>query len=989
MALSKQVIDFPLGTGLDSGTDPKVFSAPRFSVLENATVSKITRSLQKRNGFNSIARDQYSVISGGVTVQTALPAAENVFTHSDELVARSSSFGLFGYSATANQWASVGYQTSWEPSLLSVVPRLTSTLTDQNTYHGNAVKLGNQVLLAVKSQDGSITHQVVDTSTGTRLLCPTGLGGAAFPSLPGLCVLNNKFQCYYGETAVLGVRRVEIDPNNVEGTIGAASTGGGATGYAISDQNFGFDSWSQGAVYAFRNTGGSLVVGLINADGTFGPSVTPVADASTVGARSPIAVAVSPDATRFMVLYFRGGGSLRGGVVMLDQHLATIASGDLDTVARNPRQVTCCWDLDGTRVVCAWEIDGFQIIGASRNSAGAAVDAPAVRLRHSQLCSTLFRVNGEMYFHTLLRSPIPGGTSIQKSVYLWRMSQPDATLLTPELCGWVLPNIALPPDTLGQQWLSKPLHIGNEVLFCGIRFSTNNDPQNEATAITYNLCPLAANTASFNNATHLSGMQLGHYTSFGSAARNTALIPTRTVNGFVVFPEGVTAAGAAGGGLTALGVYSYRVYYEKILGNRQRSQSTTAAVINITLAAGQNTVNLTIPSLAHRSHDEYVVVYRTLANGSVFYRHPVRVPNSTAADTLAFSDGTSDAAISVNEIDPYAAGELDNVALPATKSVWSALNRLWAIRAENPKIVLFSKLTDQDFAVEWNEVLQTEFPEDVNALGFLTNQVLAFADRSIYSITGQGPDNLGIGSFSPPFLVSSNLGCINPKTLVEMPLGHVFLSHKGFYLLTRNLETRFIGRPVAAYEGLSFTGAQDFTAENQVRFTSSQGTTLVWDYEQDLWSTWTGLAADDSTVWQNKQVLVAPNVEIKAEHAGWRDNGTPVLMRWETGWMKFGSLQNFGRLYRTYVSGEEKTGTLFSLQAGFDYKDEYSPSNTYSSQDLPTVELRTRKQKSNAFRFLFSELVPSGTGQGIEFTGLSFELGVRNTGFRGPVEEGA
>src|SRR5262249_7110632 len=102
-------------------------------------------------------------------------------------------------------------------------------------------------------------------------------------------------------------------------------------------------------------------------------------------------------------------------------------------------------------------------------------------------------------------------------------------------------------------------------------------------------------------------------------------------HGTLLYPENVTTAQSAGGSLTTLATYSYRVYYE-VLNAQGVVWRSTALPFNITLTGTNQTVTVTAPTLAHTQRKASsgasdtvvsIVVYRTQANPSatpVYYR---------------------------------------------------------------------------------------------------------------------------------------------------------------------------------------------------------------------------------------------------------------------------------------------------------------------------------------------------------------------------------
>ena len=115
------------------------------------------------------------------------------------------------------------------------------------------------------------------------------------------------------------------------------------------------------------------------------------------------------------------------------------------------------------------------------------------------------------------------------------------------------------------------------------------------------------------------------------------------------------------------------------------------------------------------------------------------------------------------------------------------------------------------------------------------------------------------------------------------------------------------------------------------------------------------------------------------------DNGTHVAMQFTTSWIKFNTLAGFGRLYNIYLIGEQVTsGTSFTVEQQFDLdSSSWSTAFSYESSEFPSIRIPTLRQKSSAYRFrVIEETEAMSPGEGMEFTGLTLELGQKQTGQR-------
>jgi hypothetical protein len=114
--------------------------------------------------------------------------------------------------------------------------------------------------------------------------------------------------------------------------------------------------------------------------------------------------------------------------------------------------------------------------------------------------------------------------------------------------------------------------------------------------------------------------QLGALALFSGAVAQTYDGSTSVEQGFLYYPEIQSLVNAAGGVMSA-GTYQYIVVYEWQDADGQRHQSTPAPAKSITVAANDK-VTVTIPTLRLTSKTSVLInVYRTIANGTIFYKH--------------------------------------------------------------------------------------------------------------------------------------------------------------------------------------------------------------------------------------------------------------------------------------------------------------------------------------------------------------------------------
>src|SRR6266498_140705 len=168
-------------------------------------------------------------------------------------------------------------------------------------------------------------------------------------------------------------------------------------------------------------------------------------------------------------------------------------------------------------------------------------------------------------------------------------------------------------------------------------------------------------------------------------------------HGFHVFPEGITV-NSPGGTFN----YQWVAVYEWMDANgliHQSSPSTAVAGSFANGLGGGNVANITLPTLRLTSKSGSfitIAVYRTLTNGTIFYRtngNFATIINDTTADIILYTDGNSDSSIAANQ-KLYTTGEpgpLENIPVNSPAGIVMAGNRIWIVDALNPLRLWFSK----------------------------------------------------------------------------------------------------------------------------------------------------------------------------------------------------------------------------------------------------------------------------------------------------------
>lgn len=498
-----------------------------------------------------------------------------------------------------------------------------------------------------------------------------------------------------------------------------------------------------------------------------------------------------------------------------------------------------------------------------------------------------------------------------------------------------------------------------------------------------------------------------------------------TDSGFNIFPEGVTAAAAGGGALSA-GTYQYRVIYSWVSSRGELQRSAPSPAVSVTVTATQK-VTLTVPTMRLSARDTagvnqvQIEAYRTEANGTNFYRvTPVDAPtmNDQTASTVTITDDTvTDAALISNELLYTTGGVYDNIAPPAYTAACAHKSRLVMVGLEDPYEFRTSCVAIRGEMLRFNEAWGGRVPSDKGKLigcASLDNNLILFAERGAYVVLGDGPDLLGNNPWLPPQPITAvTAGPLTAQSIVSTPAGVLFQNAQGFQLLDRSLNVQYIGADVEAYAGYTVRAAMVRPETSQIWMladlgsdipgaliggewvTSNGGVCLVFDYVYGQWSVLTNYGGQSLAYYQGKVCRVRSDGTVFQEQPGtYRDSGTYVPGSIETNWIKVAGIQGFQRVYEAGLLGAYGgPGNDFSLTwaVGFDYAttydstyaSSYSTVGVFASGEAFQVQRQMPKQKCEAIRFKITDS-PSGNGQGMSLTDLTLVVGVKGGSNRLP-----
>lgn len=473
------------------------------------------------------------------------------------------------------------------------------------------------------------------------------------------------------------------------------------------------------------------------------------------------------------------------------------------------------------------------------------------------------------------------------------------------------------------------------------------------------------------------------------------------------------------GGGVGPGTFNYTVCYEWVDNQGNIHQSQPATPIEVTVSTNSQ-VTLAINCLNQTaktgSRPVQIVVYRTQESQSGFGRLFYRLSSLTAPTlndktivSVTFTDSLSDDQIATKpqlysqflvEGQPY---DVENQPAPPTGLVQLHRNRLWVVDSTNPLDVWYSKEIGPATPVAFNDsFVKTVDPRGgfITAIATIDDKLLVFKNSQIFYIVGQGPTNTGLNNdLSDAILITTDAGCVDPRSVVGSPVGILFKSRKGIYLIDRSLAVVYIGAAVEAYNGDNITSATLSADVNQVRFTLESGVALVYDYFVQQWGVFTNSDAVDSLIWNGSTMLLRADGKVLQETSGvYTDDGQPIHLKLATSWFSFAQVQGFQRVRRAELLGAWKSPHQLKISVCYDFDDTVaqevlvnpttpttfggsSPygAGSYGGQfQLYQWRIDLARQKCQAVKFIIEDL-PSvtGSGEGLSLSSLAFEVGAK------------
>lgn len=466
-------------------------------------------------------------------------------------------------------------------------------------------------------------------------------------------------------------------------------------------------------------------------------------------------------------------------------------------------------------------------------------------------------------------------------------------------------------------------------------------------------------------------------------------------NGFLSNPRLIAPNVASAGALT--GTFSYCIVLSYTDSSGQITRSAPSSIVSSgAIVAKKSIFTITPTRIGRKLENCTVELYRTINNGTVFYFTKSAVQDFYTTNSVTIEDEESDTNLQ-SRPQLYTTGDvLPHDPAPACKSIAQGGNRLILGGLEDEDEIAFSKKKLFGEAVNFSDFFriridtsQYNISGGVTAVGYMDDKIIVFKRNSIFYISGDGPNELGANdSFISPELITSETGCTEPRSVVLSPLGIMFKGEKGIYLLSRGLQSQYVGSGIEDYNDHNCAAAVHVDKKNLVVFTlvkDGEGVQAKFDYLTQQWAVITNKYAIDADLVDGNLVILngdtlLPEVQNGTDFA---NDGTEYSLKVITPWIKLSGLQDFSRIRSVTILGKYKSAHDLKVNVRYDYDEDDLIEYTITPEatdDQYQYRIHLERQKCEAIQFeIFDE---NQTGEAMELTALSLEVAMKSGTFK-------
>lgn len=442
--------------------------------------------------------------------------------------------------------------------------------------------------------------------------------------------------------------------------------------------------------------------------------------------------------------------------------------------------------------------------------------------------------------------------------------------------------------------------------------------------------------------------------------------------------------------------YFYQFIYQWADNKGNIHSSAPSIPIEVEVSADDARVTIKVPTLPLTYKSNVKILGFRWSEAQQEYFQFTRVDQPTLNDTtttyVTIVDTYSDAQILGNSLIYTTGNVVEDISPPPSDIITLFDSRAWVLDSEDRNLWRYSKQAIEGVPLEMSDLLTYYVPPIIGGQGNLgpvtagfplDDKLIMFRANAIQYINGAGPDNTGANNqYSQPIFITSPVGCANQRSIVQTPQGLMFQSSQGIWLLDRNMQVSYIGAEVEIYNQYTVTSAVCPPGTTQVRFSLSNGLTLMYDYFVNQWGTFNTSVAS-STIWNSLHTTINSSFVVYKETPGiYLDGATPVVMSFTTSWLQLAGLRGYQRAYFFFVLGNYLSANQLQCTISYDFNANttpqvttFTPVNTVASTTLQE-RIFLQRQRCRAFQIAVLE-IDGSAGAGLTLSGLNIQVGFK------------
>lgn len=974
VALTKQSVPITFESGMDTKTDTKQLDLGKMYQITNGVYTS-PKKISKRNGYRALPKYD----TNGIAVSDL----QSLAVYGSELVSFTDTT-LYSFSESIEKWVDKGDMSNLN---------ITSIPVMRNAYTATKVQstcVGSIGAFSWKDSRGGCRFSIVDLDTNTFFQSDVELSATADD--PKIVVNQNQFYFFYREVGVIKYKKI----NSVLPTV----TGSAVT--VKSDLNSTdprYDvHYTNNRIYLAYNSTQSDELQVLYID-----SSDNLSSASSVNVVPSSCITIVDDSLGRIWIAYHNGTSVFAVCLSFNLNATLLAPTTIETVA-NVTNISLI-ETATTTMTILYTVSNANVsntlIRKNTITLSGTVGTAADFLRSVGQASKLFKYSGIQY--TL----VVHDSTLQQTYFIADINGVIQARFSTGNGGSVVAqnSISEVANVDTSRWLI-PSQVKSLI--------AQSDDRTESTWSTYGI---SRNVVNFIPTINYQDSTLGKNLYVTGGILKNYDGATVTEDNFFLFPEDLVAgANASTGGFMSNGTYQYSAIYSWFDNRGQLHRSATSIPLTVITSAGGSTQTqvITIPTLRLTQKENVIIeLYRTENLGTIFYALTTFLAptfNSKTTDSITFTDTIADSNILDNERIYTTGGLLDNDPAPNASLIINWKNRLILAGLEDSEQLSYSKSYVPGTPAQFSDFFKINISNQggaITALGILDDKLIIFKKSLMFVFSGNGPNDAGEqNDYGTPDLISSDVGCSDPASIVITPEGIMFKSSKGIYLLNRGINVSYIGAEVEAFNSYQINAATLVPDRNQVRFLTNNNYCLVYDTFFKKWSVFDNHGGKDGEILSGAYVYLRYDEDLVFQETSlYLDNGDPISLQIDTGWLSFAGVQGFQRVYKLLALGEFFSPHTLNIETAFNYSNLYTESKSINSEDFINSKtygestnygsdvyyggdsklnayqfrLDLKTQKAQSIRIRIKELQNDVYGRGLSLSNLNFEVGLKSS----------